>query len=98
MVLGPLVQIEIEVVAGWDSVENFPPQASSFERSVINYLIIEMTFDNLATILIFLKYWRNSHDVDQEFNLHILTRLEITCTKEYSQRFPIESGDSSSLN
>ena len=98
MVLAPLVQIEIEVVMGLGSVENFPLQASSFESSVINYLITEMTFDNLATILIFLKYWRNSHDVDQEFNLHILTHLEITCTREYSQRFLIESGDSSSLD
>ena len=79
-------------------MENFLLQAASFERSVINYLIIEMKFDNLATILIFLKYWRNSRDVDQEFNLHILTRLEITCTMEYLQRFPIESGDLSSLN
>ena len=79
-------------------MENFPLQASSFERSVINYLIIEMTFDNLATILIFLKYWRNSHGVDQELNLRILNRLEITCTKEYSQRCPIESVDSLDLN
>ena len=98
MVLVPLVQIEIEVVVGQGNLESFLPRAFSFARSMINYQIIDMTFDNLVTTLISLKYWRNSHGVDQELNLRILNRLEITCTKEYSQRCPIESVDSLDLN
>ena len=96
MVLVPQVRIEIEVAVDQGSLENNPLQASSFARSTINYQISDMTFDNLA--LIFLKYWRNSHDVDQESNLHILNHLDITCTKEYSRCCPIEIGDSISLD
>ena len=98
MVVVPQVRIEIEAVEDQGSLKNYPIQASSFVRSMINYQIIDMTFDNLATILIFLKYWRNFHDVDQESNLHILNRLEITCTKEYSQCCPIETSDSVRLS
>ena len=95
--LVPWVRIGSVVVVDLGSEESFLTQASNFVRSMINYRT-DMTSDNLATILIFLKYWRNSHDVDQKFNLHILTHLEITCTKEYSQRSQIENGDSSNLS
>ena len=98
MVPVPQVRIEIEVAVDQGSLENNPLQAFSFARSMINYQISDMTFDNLATILIFLKYWRNSHDEDQESNLHILNHLDITCTKVYSRCCPIEIGGSLSLD